>query len=60
MHSVEESLLRTRHSVGSETDTALGRERACTRERLAEIKGDEAVKPNAFRRKTAPKPPISR
>jgi hypothetical protein len=37
MHSsVEESLLRSRHSVGSETDTALGRERASTREGLIE------------------------
>jgi hypothetical protein len=33
MHSVEESLLRSRHLVGSETDAAVGTERASTRER---------------------------
>jgi hypothetical protein len=37
MHSVEESLLRSRHSVGSETDTAVGRER----ERERDIHSEE-------------------
>jgi hypothetical protein len=32
MHSVEESLLRNRNSVGSEIDTASGREGASRRE----------------------------
>jgi hypothetical protein len=37
MHSDEGSLLRSRHSVGSETDTASGRERTSTRERERDI-----------------------
>jgi hypothetical protein len=36
MHSVEESLLQSRHSVGSETGTAPGRKRASTRDRQKE------------------------
>jgi hypothetical protein len=46
MHSVEESLLRSRHSVGSETDTASGRERTSTRKR--ESQSEQCMKPNAF------------
>jgi hypothetical protein len=41
MHSVEESLLRSRHLVGSETDAAVGTERASTRERERNIRSEE-------------------
>jgi hypothetical protein len=57
MHSVEESLLRNRHSYGSETDAASGRERASTIESYGRQKGREreresegAAIPNAFSR----------
>jgi hypothetical protein len=39
MHSVEESLLRSRHSFGSETDAATGRDGASARERFTGRKG---------------------
>jgi hypothetical protein len=54
MHSVEESLLQSCHSFGREANIASGREREIER------KVEGAVKPNAFSRKTDPKPRFSR
>jgi hypothetical protein len=42
MHSVAESLLRSHHSVGSETDPT-GRERASTRERARQKEREQTM-----------------